>query len=361
MTQTAPTADTADTPTGTAHDPRVGATSGRVKCAKIFISFAPNDGPYLQSLELHLKLLERESLIAPWHSRMVSIGQDWRTAIDAKLNAADFVLLLVSADFIGSDYLFGEEMERAMARHRAGEATVVPVVVRPCDWETAPFGTLRALPNDHRPVSEWGNADAAWTDVAKSMRHLIAGSLVDDPRAGLQLIEVIKHDWLRVRDKRNRAHDFSWNLPGLSPELAEAARRHPRAWKAVHKLAETAYHDYHELLIYMIRWEIPRNDHDAYRGNVEELVSKVSARARRHAIELENLPDAISNSPPVSQLRRLQFCSDALMWSVAHPCKSAQFLAGHQLVECTRRWLLDALHMADAFLESHLENQARGL
>ncbi len=83
------------------------------------------------------------------------------------------MLLLVSPAFIASDYIWDKEMARAMERHEAGEARVIPIIVRPADWHEAPFGKLQALPRDARPVTSWGNRDEAWLDVAKGIRTVV--------------------------------------------------------------------------------------------------------------------------------------------------------------------------------------------
>ena len=82
-------------------------------------------------------------------------------------------MLLVSADFLDSDYCYEVEMQRAMERHKADEARVIPVILRACDWQTAPFGKLQALPKNANPVTSWDNADEAFTNVAKGIRRVV--------------------------------------------------------------------------------------------------------------------------------------------------------------------------------------------
>jgi hypothetical protein len=77
---------------------------------------------------------------------------------------------LVSADFLASDYCYDNEVQQAMARHDAGEARVIPVILRPVDWHSAPFGALQALPKDGRPVTSWPTHDGAFADVARGIR-----------------------------------------------------------------------------------------------------------------------------------------------------------------------------------------------
>ena len=114
--------------------------------ASVFFSYSHDDEPHRDQPEKHLALLNRQGLIQAWHDRRISAGNDFADAIDQELERAEIVLLLVSSSFLASDYCYSREMERAMERQEAGLARVIPVIVRPCDWHTAPFGHLNAIP-----------------------------------------------------------------------------------------------------------------------------------------------------------------------------------------------------------------------
>lgn len=100
-------------------------------------------------------------------------GEDLYAHIDAELESADVIALLVSSDFMASDYCYGIEMKRAMERHAAGEATVLPVMLRPCDVKGAPFAKLKMVPTDARAVTKWANQDEAFLDVVQHLRRLL--------------------------------------------------------------------------------------------------------------------------------------------------------------------------------------------
>src|SRR5438270_7568217 len=102
---------------------------------EIFCSYANADEVWRQKLETHLSLLQRQGLISFWHDRLIVPGSDWAQAIDTHLETASVILLLVSADFFASDYCYGVEMQRALARQEAGEARVIPILVRAVDWK----------------------------------------------------------------------------------------------------------------------------------------------------------------------------------------------------------------------------------
>jgi len=149
---------------------------------RAFISYSHKDEPYRVELDKHLALLKRQNLINVWSDHCIRPGEKFDPAISAALEEADLVLLLVSADFIHSDYCFGIEMQRAMARQSEGGAMVVPIIVRPCDWMTAPFGRLKALPKDGLAVTKWPSLDDAFLDIVQQLRSLLATRAATAPK-----------------------------------------------------------------------------------------------------------------------------------------------------------------------------------
>jgi hypothetical protein len=152
--------------------PNERATAHSARKIEGFCVYAHQDEPLRIQLEKHLSLSNRNGIISIWHDRRISGGLAWDREIDAHLNRADIILLLVSADFIASDYCHNIEMRRAMQRHESGEARVIPIVLRACDWRGAPFGKLQGFPTDMKPVTSWGSQDEAFTDVAIGIRRV---------------------------------------------------------------------------------------------------------------------------------------------------------------------------------------------
>jgi TPR repeat protein len=140
---------------------------------KIFYSYAHTDEEFRDGLDNHLRLLQRQGLISAWHDRKIGAGTEWREQIDQHLRSADLVFLLVSADFLASDYCFDIELQCALDRHKAGEAVVIPVIVRPVDWSGAPFAELQALPRDGKAISSWSDRDDALMNVARAVRSIV--------------------------------------------------------------------------------------------------------------------------------------------------------------------------------------------
>lgn len=140
----------------------------------IFYSYAHEDEDLRVKLEKHLSVMRRNGEIAGWHDRDITAGAEWKKSIDEHLESAQIVLLLISDDFLASDYCYDIEMKRAMERHELGEARVIPIILRPCDWHGASFGQLQALPKDAKPITTWENVDEGFLSVARGLRTVVA-------------------------------------------------------------------------------------------------------------------------------------------------------------------------------------------
>ncbi len=140
----------------------------------VFFSYAHEDEKLRDDLAKQLKLLERQGVISAWHDRQIIAGSEWGSAIDTHLDSAQVILLLISPDFLASDYCWDIEVKRAMERHEAGEARVIPVILRPVDyWQEVSFGKLQALPTNAKPVTTWENRDEAFRIVAQGIRQVV--------------------------------------------------------------------------------------------------------------------------------------------------------------------------------------------
>jgi TIR domain-containing protein len=139
---------------------------------ELFYSYSHKDEELRDDLEEHLAMLKREGVITGWHDRRISGGREWEGQIDKHLNSADIILLLTSSAFLASDYCYDVEVTRAMERHEQEEARVIPVILRACDWHSAPFGKLQALPQDGKPIKQWPDPDVAFLDIANGIRRV---------------------------------------------------------------------------------------------------------------------------------------------------------------------------------------------
>jgi hypothetical protein len=144
----------------------------------VFLSFAHEDDELRRMLRNHLMPLVHDGLVELWDDRRLLPGQEWDPAIMARLDKADVILLLVSSDFIASEYC-QREVERALERHTRGEALTIPLILRDCDWKSMPFARLTALPRDGHAVmsDEWSSPDEALTDAVSRLRDMVSGRM----------------------------------------------------------------------------------------------------------------------------------------------------------------------------------------
>lgn len=140
----------------------------------VFFSYSHKDENLRDELADHLATLKRNGEISAWHDRMIAAGSDWAKAIDDNLMTADVILLLISSAFLASDYCSEIELNQAITRHNSGGARIIPIILRPCDWEDSLFGRLQALPKNAKPITTWDDKDEAFTDVVKGIKRAIA-------------------------------------------------------------------------------------------------------------------------------------------------------------------------------------------
>lgn len=141
--------------------------------AEIFISYSHKDEELLERLDVHLNVLKRQGIVTVWHGREIVPGVDWEKEIDKHLNTAQIILLLVSANFIASDYCYGVEFKRALERNEQETARVIPVILSPSNWRETPLGKLHALPKGGTPVVKWANIDDAFVSVIEGIKEAV--------------------------------------------------------------------------------------------------------------------------------------------------------------------------------------------
>jgi len=140
---------------------------------QVFISYSHQDQPLRQKLDNHLANLKRQNIITSWYDGEIIAGTNWQPQIMQHLNNAQIILLLISDDFMASDFCYSIEMTQAIARHDADQARVIPIILRPVDWQGAPFEKIQALPTDAKPVTDWPNQDSAFLDIVRGIRKAI--------------------------------------------------------------------------------------------------------------------------------------------------------------------------------------------
>jgi hypothetical protein len=139
---------------------------------EVFISYVARDEALLNDLLDHLSALKRANIIHEWYSRKVQAGQVTQAEINRYLQLANIILLLVSASFMASEYIHSVELQQAMSLHASGKARVIPIIIRPCDWQGTAFSGLKSLPENGQPVTGWPNQDNAFLDIVRGIREV---------------------------------------------------------------------------------------------------------------------------------------------------------------------------------------------
>ena len=204
---------------------------------KCFVAYSKADVSAVERLMTHLKGLEHEGLIETWYDRHIVPGEEWDAKIRAELAAADVIIFCVSADLLATDYVQQTEIPKAITRHYNGEATVIPVILRRCDWEGSALGKFQGIPAKGRTVRDCvrdsGDADDVWTTVAFTVRDAVRSrqEILDRNRSISPEIE-------RLRRER-------FGLDDSPLERAKGYLSNPDAW--IQNNTGINFHAYHEI------------------------------------------------------------------------------------------------------------------
>lgn len=139
----------------------------------VFISYSHRDEDYKDDLVIHLANLQRQGKIRACQDRDIEAGAEWDAEIKQQLESAEIILLLITPQFIASDYCYDLEMQWAVQRHEEGTARVIPIIVKPCDWEGTPFSKLQFVPKNAKPITKWDDQDDAFLNVVQSIRKAV--------------------------------------------------------------------------------------------------------------------------------------------------------------------------------------------
>lgn len=148
-------------------------TSHLSKALKIFYAYAHQDKELRDTLEKHLSVLQRQEIITGWHDGEIRAGSERDVQLKKHLTLSDIILLLISADFIASDYCYCLEMKQALERHERGEAYIIPILLRPTYIRGLPFALLQFLPRDGKPIVGWSDEDNAFAEIAEDIGNFI--------------------------------------------------------------------------------------------------------------------------------------------------------------------------------------------
>src|SRR5581483_1320225 len=140
---------------------------------KLVYSSVPADYALREQLSAHLHLLVRKGLLSEWHEQLIAAGAHAAQERYRAWRSADILLLLLSADYFASEEYDSHEMQQALERHRLGQLLIIPILMRPCDWQSTDVAHLQCLPRDGIPVTMSENQDASLLSIAQEIRQLI--------------------------------------------------------------------------------------------------------------------------------------------------------------------------------------------
>lgn len=139
----------------------------------VFLSYSHADESFKDEFKKHAAPLRRNEIISSWDDREILAGQEWESEIITNLETAELILLMISPDFLDSNFCYDREMKIAVERHNSGSAIVIPIILKNCDWGDTEFAKLQGLPKDAKAISTWEDRDTAWLDVIKGIKKSI--------------------------------------------------------------------------------------------------------------------------------------------------------------------------------------------
>ena len=170
----------------------------------LFFSYSHQDEALRNELDKHLTILKRNGIINTWHDRCILPGAEFDKEISLNLKKADIILILISPDFLASDYCYDNEMKFAMRKHEKNEAIIIPVILRPCDWKDTEFGKLLATPTDGNPVIKFPTLDDAFLEITNQIKKSIAVINKKDNRPEIPMPDPSVEKKLQVRSSNLR-------------------------------------------------------------------------------------------------------------------------------------------------------------
>jgi hypothetical protein len=203
----------------------------------LFISYSHADRGLRDELAKHLGGLRNLGIIDDWFDGDIIEGTEWEQELLHHLNTAQIILLLVSADFIASRFSYQVEMKRALERHDAGLARVIPIILHPTDWKQLPFAKIQALPTDGKPVSMWRNRNEAFVNIVKGIKRSIrdlqgVGSSVADKMGGENIhVDVDEHK-AKAPGQSTHVQPSPVRSGGINNNIGSVGGKHNQVYQA---------------------------------------------------------------------------------------------------------------------------------
>lgn len=197
----------------------------------MFVIYAREDKETKLSLLRHLNPLKEGFKLSIWHDDEIEPGQLWKPHIESRLNHTDIFLLLVSVDFLNSQFIKQVEFKAAVDRHKDKKSIVIPIIIDYCQWDidftlvddTFNLNELQALPDEAKPIGEWRTPDQAYNNIAAGVRRVLksirTGIEEQELKAGQEKKEAEKKEELswKMACDRNTIQEYDNYLSEYAP------------------------------------------------------------------------------------------------------------------------------------------------
>lgn len=140
---------------------------------RIFISCTYEDRDLCRKLVEHLSSLKYSQDITIWHDQEIPAGTDREQRISTYLYEAHLILLLISPSFLSSKYCWNKVVQTAFERRKSEAVRVIPIILKPVDWQPTLLGQLQALPDGTKPITTWSDQNAAFKNVTQGIRKVV--------------------------------------------------------------------------------------------------------------------------------------------------------------------------------------------
>ncbi|HLZ55413.1 MAG TPA: toll/interleukin-1 receptor domain-containing protein [Ktedonosporobacter sp.] len=139
----------------------------------IFMAYAHQDERLREKVEQQLTILRLQGLNITWYDSEITAGMEWENTNEDHLARADVILLLISSNFLASQYCYGIQVKQAVERHNEKKAHIIPIILHRCVWDRTPFAKIQPLPKGGKPISKWSNPHDALADIALGIRKAV--------------------------------------------------------------------------------------------------------------------------------------------------------------------------------------------
>ena len=145
-----------------------------MKKTNVFISYSHKDERYKDDLLRHLKLLEKQGVASFWDTSLIPAGANWSQEIKNAVETASVAILLISPDFLSSDYVIQQELPQLIKRAQERNVVVLPLLIRPTSWTSVPeLAQFQFLNDVTRPLSTSDKRDEEMAQIANRLAELL--------------------------------------------------------------------------------------------------------------------------------------------------------------------------------------------